>query len=65
MHVFVGGMPANDEVSRRVTILAVYSNAADMVRMGKDLEKIVLAKALWWHANHKVLVYGNKTVVFE
>lgn len=40
-------------------------SAADMVRMGKDLEKIVLAKALWWHANHKVLVYGNKTVVFE
>jgi formyltetrahydrofolate deformylase len=40
-------------------------SAADMVRLGKDLEKIVLAKALWWHANHKVLVYGNKTVVFS
>jgi formyltetrahydrofolate deformylase len=36
-----------------------------MVRMGKDQEKIVLAKALWWHLNNKVLVYANKTVVFE
>ena len=37
----------------------------DLVRLGKDLEKIVLSKALWLHANHKVLVYANKTVVFE
>jgi formyltetrahydrofolate deformylase len=38
--------------------------ASDLVRMGKDLEKIVLAKALWSHSNHQVLVYGNRTVVF-
>src|SRR5690606_11094186 len=37
----------------------------DLVRLGKDLEKTVLAKALWWHVTHKVLVYDNKTVVFS
>jgi formyltetrahydrofolate deformylase len=37
----------------------------DLVRLGKDLEKIVLSKALWLHAHHMVLVVGNKTVVFE
>lgn len=37
----------------------------DLVRLGKDLEKTVLAKALWWHVTHKVLVYHNKTVVFS
>jgi formyltetrahydrofolate deformylase len=36
----------------------------DLVRLGKDLEKTVLAKALWWHVMNKVLVYKNKTVVF-
>jgi formyltetrahydrofolate deformylase len=39
--------------------------ATDMVRLGKDLEKIVLSKALWWHLNNSVLVYGNRTVVFS
>ena len=39
-------------------------SAADMVRLGKDLEKIVLSKALWAHLNNSVLVYGNRTVVF-
>jgi formyltetrahydrofolate deformylase len=37
----------------------------DLVRLGRDLEKTVLAKALWWHARHQVLVYGNRTVVFN
>ncbi len=36
----------------------------DLVRLGRDLEKTVLAKALWWHAHNQVLVYRNKTVVF-
>ncbi len=37
----------------------------DLVRLGKDLEKTVLAKALWWHAMNRVLVYHNKTVIFS
>ena len=37
----------------------------DLVRLGRDLEKTVLAKALWWHVRNRVLVYRNKTVVFE
>jgi formyltetrahydrofolate deformylase len=37
----------------------------DLVRLGRDLEKTVLAKALWWHARDRVLVFKNKTVVFD
>lgn len=40
-------------------------SVADLVRLGKDLEKTVLAKALWWHVMNRVLVYRNKTVVFS
>lgn len=40
-------------------------SVSEMVRLGKDLEKTVLAKALWWHVTNKVLVYHNKTVVFS
>lgn len=37
----------------------------DLVRKGRDLEKLVLAQALQWHLENRVLVYGNKTVVFD
>lgn len=37
----------------------------DLVRKGRDLEKLVLAQALRWHLANRVLVYGNKTVVFD
>lgn len=40
-------------------------SVADLVRLGRDLEKTVLAKALWWHVMNKVLVFNNKTVVFS
>ena len=36
----------------------------DMVRKGRDLEKIVLARAVWHHIHRNVLVYDNRTVVF-
>jgi formyltetrahydrofolate deformylase len=37
----------------------------DLIRKGKDLEKIVLARAIYHHLQNKILVYSNKTVVFE
>lgn len=37
----------------------------DLVRKGRDLEKLVLAQAVRWHLETRVLVYGNKTVVFD
>jgi formyltetrahydrofolate deformylase len=37
----------------------------DLVRKGRDLERLVLAQAVRWHLEERVLVYGNKTVVFD
>jgi len=36
----------------------------DLVRKGRDLEKVVLSRAVRSHVENRVLVYGNKTVVF-
>ena len=36
----------------------------DIVRKGKDLEKTVLARAVHWHLEDRILVYRNRTVVF-
>jgi len=36
----------------------------DLIRKGRDLEKIVLSRAVRLHIENRILVYGNKTVVF-
>ena len=37
----------------------------DLVRKGKDVEKLVLARAIWFHLQRQVLIYDNKTVIFN
>ena len=36
----------------------------DLIRKGRDLEKVVLSRAVRWHLENRILLYGNKTVVF-
>jgi formyltetrahydrofolate deformylase len=36
----------------------------DLIRKGRDLEKVVLSHAVRWHIENRILLYGNKTVVF-
>jgi formyltetrahydrofolate deformylase len=36
----------------------------DLVRKGRDLEKVVLSRAIWYHIQGKILVYDNRTVIF-
>jgi formyltetrahydrofolate deformylase len=38
---------------------------ADLRRIGRYVERVVLARAVAWHVEDRVLVYGNRTVVFE
>lgn len=37
---------------------------SDLVRKGRDLERMILARALFYHAQHRILVHGKKTIVF-
>lgn len=36
----------------------------DFIATGRDLEKTVLSRAVRWHCDHRILVYGNKTAIF-
>jgi formyltetrahydrofolate deformylase len=36
----------------------------DLLQKGRDLEKVVLSRAVRWHIDNRILLYGNKTVVF-
>jgi formyltetrahydrofolate deformylase len=37
----------------------------DLVRKGRDLERLILARALYYHAQYRILVHDNKTIVFD
>jgi len=37
----------------------------DLIQKGRDLEKVVLSRGVRWHIENRVLLYGNKTVVFQ
>jgi len=37
----------------------------DFVQTGRDLERLVLSRAVRWHLEHRILLYSNKTVIFD
>nr|MCS5583542.1 formyltetrahydrofolate deformylase [Pseudomonadales bacterium] len=41
------------------------SKVADLVNVGRDIERIVLSKAVKYHAEHRVLLNAHRTVVFH
>jgi formyltetrahydrofolate deformylase len=52
-------------IHQDVTRVTHRHDVNDLVRLGRDLEKRVLAQAVRWHLDARVLAYGNKTVVFD
>jgi formyltetrahydrofolate deformylase len=52
-------------IAQDVTRISHRDSVEDLVRKGRDLEKIVLARAVRFHLENRVLVYGNKTVIFD
>jgi len=37
----------------------------DLIQKGRDLEKMVLSRAVRWHIESRILLYANKTVIFD
>jgi formyltetrahydrofolate deformylase len=64
-HYVTAALDEGPIIHQDVTRVSHEDSVADLVRLGRDLEKTVLAKALWWHFRNRVLVYRNKTVVFS
>lgn len=52
-------------IAQDVARVSHRNDINDLIRKGRDLEKMVLAQAVRWHLENRVLVYGNKTVVFD
>ena len=41
------------------------ASVEDLIQKGRDLEKVVLSRAVRWHLDDRILSYSNKTVVFD
>ena len=52
-------------IKQEVTHVSHRDTVTDLIRKGKDLERLVLAQAVRLHLQNRVLVYGNRTVVFS
>lgn len=63
-HYVTEDLDAGPIIEQDVTRVTHKDSIADMVRRGKDLEKTVLSRAVYYHLQHRILVYNNKTVVF-
>ncbi len=64
-HYVTSRLDTGPIIEQDVIHVSHKDSVEDLVRKGKDLEKVVLARAVWRHLQNKVLVYNNKTVIFE
>ena len=52
-------------IEQDVARISHRDQVEDLVARGRDLERIVLSRAVRWHLDRRTLCYGNKTVVFD
>jgi formyltetrahydrofolate deformylase len=63
-HYVTEELDAGPIIDQDVVRVTHHDKVEDLVRKGRDLEKIVLARGVYAHLRRKVLVHGNRTVVF-
>jgi formyltetrahydrofolate deformylase len=64
-HYVTADLDAGPIIEQDVVRVSHRDDVTDLIRKGKDLERMVLARAVRSHLQNRVLVYGNRTVVFE
>jgi formyltetrahydrofolate deformylase len=52
-------------IEQDVARISHRDQVEDLVARGRDLERIVLSRAVRWHLDRRILCFGNKTVVFD
>ena len=64
-HYVTKDLDAGPIIEQDVVRIRHTDSVEDLVRKGRDLEKIVLARAIWFHLQRKILAYANRTVIFN
>jgi formyltetrahydrofolate deformylase len=64
-HYITEELDAGPIIDQDVAHISHKDDVPQLIRKGKDLEKIVLSRAIYSHIERKVLVYQNRTIIFD
>ncbi len=64
-HYVTSDLDEGPIIEQEVMRVTHKDSVENLIRKGRDLEKVVLSRAVWAHLQNKILVYKNRTVVFS
>ena len=64
-HYVTAALDDGPIIEQDVVRISHRDQVEDLVKKGRDIERAVLSRAVMWHMEHRILCYGNKTVVFD
>lgn len=64
-HYVTADLDEGPIIDQDVTRVTQGDTIPDLIRKGRDLERVVLSRAVRWHLEHRILQYENKTVIFD
>ena len=63
-HYVTADLDAGPIIAQDIIRVSHADTVEDLVRKGRDLEKVILSRSIWHHLQRQILVYQNRTVVF-
>lgn len=64
-HYVTAALDDGPIIEQDVVRISHRDQVEDLIRKGRDIEKLVLSRAVMWHVENRILCYSNKTVVFD
>lgn len=64
-HYVTADLDAGPIIAQDIIRVSHADTVEDLVRKGRDLEKVILSRSIWHHLQRQILVYQNRTVVFS
>ena len=64
-HCVTKELDAGPIIAQSTANISHKDRVEDLVRKGRDIEKVVLSRAIWYHVNRRILSYGNRTIIFD
>ena len=63
-HYVTSDLDAGPIIAQQTVHVSHRDNVRDLVRKGRNLEKLVLSEAVWLHLQRKIMPYINQTIIF-
>ena len=64
-HYVTAALDNGPIIEQDVARISHRDQVEDLIQKGRNLERAVLSRAVMWHLEHRILCYGNKTVIFD